>query len=337
MSPWFGSEQVGRMRRVLERVIARGDPARLDGLDFAMDRDHGVTKPVELGLGFALGRFDHERAGHRPRNRRGMETVIHEPFGHILHSHRLEWAEIQDAFVGDVTIATPVEHRVVGSQPGGDVIGVQDRHPRGLGQTVRAHRRDVHPRDRQNPRAAPGGTGHRATSQSLPWRHHGMRWQKRGEVRCHADRTHARTPAAVGNAERLVQVQMTDVGTDIRGSTETDLGIHIGAIHVDLTAPIVNDPADFSDVLLEYAMGRWVCDHERGELIRVLVRLASQVTELDVPLVITGHRNDPQPGHDRAGRIRAVRRRGDEADIATRLAPFSLPCSNNQQTRVFPL
>jgi hypothetical protein len=95
--------------------------------------------------------------------------------------------------------------------------------------------------------------------------------------------------------------------------------------------------ADFSDVLLEYTMGRWVCDHERGELVRVLIRFTAQITKLDVSLDVTSHRDHAQTGHNCAGRIRAVRRGGDEADIAMRLAPVCLPCSNNEQTRVFPL
>ena len=52
-----------------------------------------------------------------------------------------------------------------------------------------------------------------------------MRWQKGREMRRNAYGTHARSAAAVRYAESLVQVQMTDVGADIRGSTKPDLGV----------------------------------------------------------------------------------------------------------------
>ena len=41
--------------------------------------------------------------------------------------------------------------------------------------------------------------------------------QVRGQVRGHADRAHARTAAAVRDAEGLVQVQVADVGADAPG------------------------------------------------------------------------------------------------------------------------
>ena len=163
MRPGFGGDELRGMRRVFEGIIRRRYPTRLDGLDFAVNRHHGIAEPVQLGFRFALGRLDHECARHGPRNRRRVKPVIHEALGDIFDGHQLERAQIQDAFVSYESVSTAIQHGVIRSQPGGDVIGVQDRHPRGLGQTVRAHRRDVHPRDRQNPRAAPGSAGHRAT------------------------------------------------------------------------------------------------------------------------------------------------------------------------------
>ena len=63
-------------------------------------------------------------------------------------------------------------------------------------------------------------------------------------MRRHTDRAHPGPAATVGNAERLVQVQVADVGADVAGTAETDLRVHVGAIHVDLAAVLVDDPAD---------------------------------------------------------------------------------------------
>ena len=78
--------------------------------------------------------------------------------------------------------------------------------------------------------------------------------QERREVRRHADRPHARTAAAVGDAEGLVEVQVADVGADVARAAEPDLGVHVGAVHVHLPAVLVHDPADLPDRSLEDAV-----------------------------------------------------------------------------------
>src|SRR5437763_16090025 len=47
-------------------------------LDFFGDRLHGFDEQIHLFFGFALGRLDHERAGHNQRKRGGigMEAVV---------------------------------------------------------------------------------------------------------------------------------------------------------------------------------------------------------------------------------------------------------------------
>ena len=78
--------------------------------------------------------------------------------------------------------------------------------------------------------------------------------QIRREVRRHGDRPHARAAAAVRNRERLVQVQVADVGADRRRARQPDLRVHVRAVHVDLPAVLVDDRADLLDVLLEHAV-----------------------------------------------------------------------------------
>ena len=74
--------------------------------------------------------------------------------------------------------------------------------------------------------------------------HDRMTGQERREVLRHADRPHARAAAAVRDAERLVQVQVADVGADVARAAEADLRVHVRAVHVDLAAVLVDDPAD---------------------------------------------------------------------------------------------
>ena len=76
----------------------------------------------------------------------------------------------------------------------------------------------------------------------------------------------ALTAAAVGDAERLVQVEVADVGAEVAGAAQPDLRVHVGAVHVHLAAVLVDDVAHLGDRLLEDAVRRRVRDHQRREL-----------------------------------------------------------------------
>ena len=102
---------------------------------------------------------------------------------------------------------------------------------------------------------------------------------------------------------------------------EADERVEVGAVEVDLAAALVHDVAHVADVRLEHAVGRRVRDHQRGEVGGVLVRLGLEVVEVDVAVVVARHDDDAHAGHHRARGVGAVRRRGDEADRARRLAP----------------
>ena len=92
-----------------------------------------------------------------------MKAVIHQPLGHVFDSTPalLQRAQIEDALVRDEAVPAFEEHREISVQPLGDVIGVEDGELRRLGQAVRAHHADVHPRDGEDAGAAPrrGGDG----------------------------------------------------------------------------------------------------------------------------------------------------------------------------------
>jgi hypothetical protein len=67
--------------------------------------------------------------------------------------------------------------------------------------------------------------------------------QEAGEVRADADRPDAGTAAAVRNAERLVQVEVRDVGAELAGRGQSDERIQVRAVDVHLTAVLVDDRA----------------------------------------------------------------------------------------------
>ena len=48
----------------------------------------------------------------------------------------------------------------------------------------------------------------------------------------HPDRAHPWATTTVGDAERFVQIQMANIGTERSGSRETDLRIELSLIHI---------------------------------------------------------------------------------------------------------
>ena len=97
----------------------------------------------------------------------------------------------------------------------------------------------------------------------------------RRQVRRDADRPHARAAAAVRNRERLVQIQVADVGADRRRARQPDLRVHVGAVHVHLPAVLVDDVADGADLVLEDAVRRGIGDHQARQPVAVLRGLAA--------------------------------------------------------------
>ena len=124
--------------------------------------------------------------------------------------------------------------------------------------------------------------------------------QERREVRAHADRADARAAAAVRDAERLVQVEVRHVGAELPRPGDADQRVEVGAVDVDLAAGLVHQRAQLGDVLLEHAVRRRVGDHDRGEVVAVLVDLGPQVVEVDVAAVVARDHDDPHAGHHRA-------------------------------------
>ena len=75
------------------------------------------------------------------------------------------------------------------------------------------------------------------------------------EMFCYTDRTYAGATAAMGNAKGFVQVEMANISADVTGPTQADLRVHVGAVHVNLTAMRVHQVANFANGGFEDAVG----------------------------------------------------------------------------------
>ncbi|KAK1244515.1 hypothetical protein MKX07_003314 [Trichoderma sp. CBMAI-0711] len=126
-----------------------------------------------------------------------------------------------------------------------------------------------------------------------------------------------RTATAVGDTERLVQVQVADVGTQRAGRGEPDLGVHVGAVHVDETAVLVDNVADLADLGLKDTVGAGVGDHDGAQLGGMLLALGFEVFQVEVArlgVALDGH--DAHADHGGGRRVGAVGGDGNQADVA---------------------
>src|SRR5690242_11757854 len=164
-----------------------------------------------------------------------------------------------------------------------------------------------------------------------------MAGQERNEMFRHANRANAGSAAAVRNAEGFVQVQMADVGADVAGTGETDLGVHVGAVHIDLSAVGVDNVANFADGFLEHAVSAGVGDHEAGEVVFVGFRFGLKVGYVNVSVLVTGDGYDTHSGHYSARRVGAMSRAGDQANVSMGLIAGFVIGADGEQSGVFAL
>ena len=88
-----------------------------------------------------------------------METVIHQPFGNIVHGDIAtvpHGAQVKYAFMGHHAVLAGIQDWVVITQPGGDVVCDQDGDQGRPAQSVRPHHGDIGPGDGQDTGRAPG-------------------------------------------------------------------------------------------------------------------------------------------------------------------------------------
>ena len=65
------------------------------------------------------------------------------------------------------------------------------------------------------------------------------------------------------DAERLVQIEMADIGADVARPAEADLRIHVGAVHINLAAVRMDDLAHAPDIRFEYTVCGRIGQHQR--------------------------------------------------------------------------
>ena len=77
--------------------------------------------------------------------------------------------------------------------------------------------------------------------------------------------SNAGAAATVRDTEGFVQVEVGDVAAEFTRLADTDHGVEVGAVYIDLAAVVMNDFADLANALFKDTVGRGIGDHNRGE------------------------------------------------------------------------
>ena len=309
MRPFAGYIRRG-VRSIYQRIILFRPFAALDFQHFLFDLFQGGDEAVEFGFAFALGRLNHQRTGNGEGNRRRVEAVVHQAFGDVGFGDAafgFKRTQIDDTFVRDAAVFACIQDRIVFAQTFGDVVGIEQCPACRLLHALFAHHGQVHPSNRQDGRRTEGrsshgsliGTGAVGVGQSVSR-------CKRGKVGFQTDRADARTAAAVRDTEGFVQVHVQHVRTDFGRLHDADLGVEVGAVHVNLSAVFVNNAADVADAFFVHAVGGRIGNHDGGQSVAVLLGFGFQIVNVDVAVFVGIDNDDFQAQHGRSRRVGTV-------------------------------
>ena len=156
-------------------------------------------------------------------------------------------------------------------------------------------------------------------------------------MRADGHRAHAGTAAAVRDAERLVQVQVRHIRAERGQGGHPDQRVQVRAVDVHLAARRVHRVADAAHVLLVDAGRGRIGQHDGRHPPLVGLQLGRQVAEVDGAVGAALDHRHAQPGQHGAGRVGAVRRLRDQADVAVVLAARRMVGPDGEQAGQFAL
>src|SRR5690606_4826343 len=80
-------------------------------------------------------------------------------------------------------------------------------------------------------------------------------------------RAHTRTSAPMRDGERLVEIEVSTIRSEDAGSGQTDHGVEIGPVYIDLTTVTVDDLGETTNPGFEHTVCGRIGDHHRGETV----------------------------------------------------------------------
>jgi hypothetical protein len=210
-----------------------------------------------------------------------------------------------------------IEDRVVLRQTGSHVVGVQEGDLSSMGKATGSHHLDVRPRDREDRSRSPGCGGDGGDSVLSSSGNNGVTRQEVCKVRLDSNGSNSGSSSSVGDTEGLVQVKMADIGTDFSGGAKSNLGVHVGSVHVNLSSELVDNLTSLLHLGLENSVGGGVGNHNRGKLVLVLLGLELEVGHVKISgLGVALDSDNAHSAHRGGGRVGSVGGGGDQTDVA---------------------
>src|SRR5690606_20692140 len=101
-------------------------------------------------------------------------------------------------------------------------------------------------------------------------------------------------------------VQVTHVSADASWGSQSHLGVHVGTVHIDLTAVLVDDITNLTNTFLKYAAGGRISHHQTGQGAGVFRSFSSKICNVNVSLFVAHDQCDLVSSHDSRSRVGSV-------------------------------
>ena len=222
-----------------------------------------------------FGRLEHERLFHDERevNRRRVEALFQQRLGHVEPPNAvgvLQGRRGQHAFVHADAVVGGGQRR---TQPVAQPVGIQDRVLGDPGEPVATVDVDVGegasqhhgvavPTVHSTDRARRLHPGEGTVVHSCRLRAGEEFDQSLGD----GDRSGARSPAAVGGGEGLVQIHVHDVEAHVTRSHRAENRVEVRAVVVEQTSDLVHRGGDLGDLLFEQTQRVRIGEHDAGDI-----------------------------------------------------------------------
>ena len=305
------------MRRIHQQVVVCRIVAGTDFLNFPVNAFHGLYKTIQLFEAFTFGGFDHQRTVHGEGEGGCVETVIHKALGNICFADAgfFERSAVENQLVSHKAFGSCIKHGEMRFQTSGQIIGIENGYLGCPFQACCSQHTNIGIGDGQQHGVAVRGRSYRNTLCFVP----GLCGQEIRQMGGTTNGACTRTSASVGHGKCFVQIQVANVGSDKTGTGQANLGIHIGSVHINLSAVLMNDTAHFTNVRFENTVGRRISNHATGKSGSVFAGFVFPVFQVDVTVGIAFNLNYGKACLSGTGGIGSVSRIGDKDDISAGL------------------
>ena len=227
---------------------------------------------------------------------------------------------IQNALVRHPTCSPCIEGIKIGMEFCSHIVCIKYSNLRRLLKALSAQQLYVSVCDRKQQRIAISRSAHRLHTCTAAGSIYRMTRQIRRQLCSTADRANSRTAAAVRHCKGFMEIKVAYIRAYGTWICKTNLGIHICAIHIYLSAVAVDYIHNLPYLNLKDTVCRWIGNHKTSKSLSCSLCLLPQLIHINVSILVTTYKNYIISSHSRTGRVGAVRRGWDNHCVSAGLA-----------------